>query len=96
MFSEQQGDEPGDFWRALGGRPTRPIDVSIITLWEQEESNLQNFFLNNACKNDGKTAIGDKHLFSWIQTQNNFKRYLGVLCTSFHFHQLFYLSIFLQ
>ena len=26
----QQGDEPGDFWRAIGGRPIRPVEVSHI------------------------------------------------------------------
>ena len=28
-FNLIQGDEPGEFWRLLGGRPTDPITVSI-------------------------------------------------------------------
>ena len=30
LIMNQQGDEPGDFWRAIGGRPIRPVDVSHI------------------------------------------------------------------
>ena len=28
-FNLIQGDEPGEFWKLLGGRPTDPITVSI-------------------------------------------------------------------
>lgn len=32
-FNLIQGDEPGEFWKLLGGRPTDPITVSIHSFW---------------------------------------------------------------